>query len=210
MRTSPLAAALACALVATAALASPPCAITVSFGADPTTSATVSFSSNSSDAAAFLTISPPVGGATRISATRIDNSYANSAGVRFVYRAALTGLLPSTTYTYAASVLGVASATRTFTTLSADPAAVPKVIFWGDLGRDGGGQAIPALEAEAAATAARAPGAGDVGIQAGDFAYDLGDMKGARGAAFMERYSAIAGSLPTFTCIGNHVRLLCP
>ena len=92
-----------------------------------------------------------------------------------------------------------ASPPHTFTTLSADPADVPIVISWGDLGRDGGGQAFPALEAEALKTAARAAGAGAVGIQLGDFAYDLGDHNGLRGSLFMERFSNISSLLPTFT-----------
>ena len=198
--------ALALVILPALAAAAPPCAITAAFGADPTTTATISFASNASDAGAFVTVSPPLaGGVTRVAAAAFDNSYANAAGVRVVYRAALAGLAPKTTYTYAPSVAGEAAAPRSFTTLSADTAAdVPRVIFWGDLGRDGGGQAFPALEAEAAAAAARAPGCGAVGIQAGDFAYDLGDHDGARGAAFMERFSNISAFLPTFTVIGNH------
>lgn len=152
--------------------AAPPCAIIVAFGADPTTSAVVSFSSNVS-APATVTISPPVNGVTSFAATSHDNSYANAWGVRFVYRAALAGLAPETTYTYTVTVGAESAAPLTFTTLSADPAVVPVVVYWGDLGRDGGGQAFPALEAEAARTAARAAGAGSVGIQAGDFAYGV-------------------------------------
>jgi hypothetical protein len=172
----------------------------VAFGADPTSSATISFASNTS-AAAYVSVSPGVG---RVPAPGYDNTFANSAGLAVVYRAPLAGLLPSTTYTYTCTVGGATSAPRTFTTLSADPAAVPIVMYWGDLGRDGGGQAFPALEAEAARTARREPGAASVAIQAGDFAYDLGDLNGARGAAFMERFSNISAFLPTYTLIGNH------
>lgn len=147
-----------------------PSAMLAAFGADPTTSATITFQHNSSSPS-YITLSPPLAGASRLAAQAFDNSYANSAGVRIVYRVALEGLAPSTTYTYSATVTGAdggTSAAATFTTLSASPQDVPVVIYWGDLGRDGGGQAFPALEAEAARTAARAPGAGSVGIQAGD------------------------------------------
>ena len=72
------------------------------------------------------------------------------------------------------------------------------------LGRDGGGQALPALEAEAAATAARAAGAAEVAIAGGDHAYNLCDNAGARGAAFMERFSNISSYLPVWTILGNH------
>ena len=143
-----------------------PNAILVAFGADPTSSATISFASNTS-AAAFVTVSPGVG---RVPAPGYDNTFANSAGLAVVYRAPLAGLLPATTYTYTCTVGGATSAARTFTTLSADPADVPIVMYWGDLGRDGGGQAFPALEAEAARTARREPGSASVAIQAGDFA----------------------------------------
>ena len=143
----------------------PPCSITVAFGADPSTSATIAFASNTS-AAAFVTLTPAVGGVTQFAATAADNSYANAAGVRVIYRVALAGLAPSTTYSYVPTVGTESASPRTFTTLSTDPADEPPiVIFWGDLGRDGGGQAFPALEAEAARTAARTPGAGSVGIQ---------------------------------------------
>jgi hypothetical protein len=41
-------------------------------------------------------------------------------------------------------------------------------------------------------------------MRAHQFAYDLGDHKGARGAAFMERFANISAFLPTFTIPGNH------
>lgn len=154
------------ALALSGAAAADPSAILVAFGADPTRSATISFASNTS-AAAYVTVSPGVG---RVPAPAYDNSYANSAGLAVVYRAPLAALQPSTTYTYTCTVGGATSSPRTFTTLSADPADVPIVMYWGDLGRDGGGQAFPALEAEAARTARREPGAASVAIQAGDFA----------------------------------------
>ena len=182
------------------AVSATPRAILVAFGADPTSSATISFASNVS-APSFVTVSPALG---RLSASGFDNSYANSAGLRVVYRVVLTGLAPATTYTYTCTVGADTSAPRTFTTLSRNPAVVPKIIYWGDLGRDGGGQAFPALEAEAALTAARDQSAGAVGIQNGDFAYELADLNGARGAAFMDRFSNISSLLPTYTSIGNH------
>ena len=180
-----------------------PCAITTAFGSDPTASITISFSSNTS-AVSFVTVSPAIGGITRFTAEGYDNSYANSAGVQIVYRVSLTALAPATTYSYVVTVGTESADARTITTLSIDPADVPIVVYWGDLGRDGGGQAFAALEAEAQRTAARTNGAGSVGIQAGDFAYNLGDYNGGRGAAFMERYSNISSLLPTYTVIGNH------
>ena len=156
---------LGAAAYAGAANPAPPCSITVAFGTDPSSSATIAFASNNS-APAFVTLTPAVGGVSQFAAAASDNSYANAAGVRVIYRVVLEGLAPSTTYSYVPTVGTESARPRTFTTLSADPAAEsPIVIFWGDLGRDGGGQAFPALEAEAARTAARAPGAGSVGIQ---------------------------------------------
>ena len=207
------------AVAAVAVQAAAPSAVAVAFGGDPRTTATLSFASNASATTpAWAWVSPaptrwdvgtgtgsgaggcagaPAGVAT-LPAEAADASYANSAGLRTVFRVRLSALAPATTYAY--SVCwdgGEASAPRTFTTLAAaGTAAQPRVIFWGDLGRDGGGQAFPALEAEAAATAARAPGAGDVAIAAGDFAYNLGDLNGARGAAFMDRFSNISSLLP--------------
>ncbi len=194
---------LCCYLLFAAVTGLPPCAIIAAFGSDPTTSVTISFSSNTS-AASFVTVSPAIGGATRFAAQGHDNSYANSAGVQLVYRATLTDMLPATTYDYVVTVGSESADVRTLTTLSDDPEDVPIVVFWGDLGRDGGGQAFPALEAEAQRTAARAPGAGSVAIQAGDFGYNLPDFKGARGAAFLDRFSNISSWLPTWCQIGNH------
>ena len=227
----PARASISLLLGAAAAVAAPgatsPGAIVVAFGSDATTSATISFAGNSSGAAGTVWLSPAPArwasssssssssaaaaaacagapaGAASLPAAASDHSYANSAGLQTVYRAQLSGLAPGTTYTYGACWAGgSASAPRSFTTLAVG--ANPKVIYWGDLGRDGGGQAFPALEGEAAATAARAAGAGDVAIAAGDHAYNLCDFNGARGAAWMERFSNISAYLPVWTVLGNH------
>jgi hypothetical protein len=194
---------LLCFLLFAFTTALPPCAIIAAFGSDPTTSLTISFSSNTS-ANSYVTVNPAIGSVSRFAAQGYDNSYANAAGVQIVYRVSLTAMLPATTYSYVVTVGSESADSRTFTTLSDDPEDVPIVLYWGDLGRDGGGQAFPALEAEAQRTAARAPGAGSVAIQAGDMAYDLGDFEGARGAAFMDRFSNISSYLPVWTTIGNH------
>jgi len=196
--------------------------VRVTFGADAAIGAVVSFASNTSaaDAAVSFATAPFDGcgasaapGAVTLAAAAADNSYANAAGLQVVYAANLTGgLAPSTTYHYRACLGQGAEVSPlfSFTTLAEAGAAAgggqqqPVVCYWGDLGRDGGGQAWPFLEAEAARTAARAPGACSVGIQNGDFAYNLGDLDGARGAAFLTRFSGIAATLPTWTTIGNH------
>ena len=203
------------ALVALAALAPAHALdhVRVTFGADGARGAVVSFASNASAADAAVSFAPApfsgcgagaAPGAVTLAAAGADNSYANAAGLQVVYAANLTGrLAPSTTYYYRACLGAGAevSPQLSFTTLAEAGNAggeQPVVCYWGDLGRDGGGQAWPALEAEAARTAAHAPGACSAGIQNGDFAYDLGDLDGARGAAFMTRFSGIAATLPTW------------
>ena len=194
--------------------------VRVNFGADPTRDAVISFAANASAPGAFVAFasggaplscgcSCGAGDATVVAAAAADNGYANAAGLQVVFTASLEGmLLPATTYSYVACLAAGAAAppaALSFTTLASDAgAAVPRVLYWGDLGRDGGGQAWPFLEAEANKTAARAPDACSLGIQNGDFGYDLADLNGARGAAFMERFSGIASLLPTYTTIGNH------
>lgn len=188
--------------------------VRVNFGQDPTRSAVISFSSNTSNpTSSFVTYSTSkftgcgssssFSTATTVSASAFDNSYANSAGLQVVYEAFLNDLSPSTTYFYTACIgADEISPLYSFTTIGKGN-SIPKVYYWGDLGRDGGGQAWPFLEIEANRTAAREPGSCDLGIQNGDFAYDLGDQKGARGAAFMSRFSGISAQLPTFTTIGE-------
>ena len=203
---------------AACAAAASPGAIALAFGSDATSSVVVSFGGNSSGAAGSIWLSPAPAiweeapaasicagappGAVSIVADAADHSYANAGGLQTVYRARLSTLSPGTSYTYAVCWQGGETSTpRTFTTLATG--ASPKVVYWGDLGRDGGGQAFPALEAEAAATAARAPGAADFAIAAGDFAYNLCDFSGLRGMEFMERYSNISSYLPVYTVLGN-------
>jgi len=70
------------------------------------------------------------------------------------------------------------------------------------MGRDGGEQILPALmdEAKKASTGSGATFA----IIAGDFAYDMHDLSGKRGATFMNRLQNISAFLPTLGVCGNH------
>lgn len=118
-----------------------------------------------------------------------------------MFLATLDGLTPGTRYYYSVSVGASSSPWFNFTTVS--DTGVPIILFWGDLGRDGGGQALPALDAEARASGAGAAGAAVLGIQCGDFAYDLADKNGQRGADFMVRFQEIAARLPVAVTIGK-------
>ena len=181
LRLSPLlAAAAATALPAAAAL---PAAdhVRVNFGADPSRDAVVSFASSTSSDAAFVAYStaPFVCGCScaaadaaviSLAAEHIDNSYGNSAGLANVYIADLTGkLYAGTSYFYAPCLgAGADAPGRELVFTTVNGTGVPRICYWGDLGRDGGGQAWPFLEAEANKTALRAADACVVGIQNGD------------------------------------------
>ena len=120
--------------------------------------------------------------------------FTNAAGLAYYYRARVSGLLPGTRYFYAVQACGAWSPTLSTTTLP--PATDFKVLVWGDMGRDGGEQILPALIQEAEAAVAGAAGAASFSVIAGDFGYDLHDEEGGRGARFMSRLSNVSASLP--------------
>ena len=194
---------VAATLLATAA-ASAPAHVHLAPGADPRTAMTVMWSSltGAVGAVAYSASGPLDPSPTTLAVTATDNSYKNKNGLPNVFLAELVDLSPGTRYWYTVSVGAAMSAWFNFTTVS--DTTPPVVIYWGDLGKDGGGQALPALEAEARAAGAGAPGAGTIAIHNGDFAYDLADDNGGRGASFMERFQAIASLLPVAVTIGNH------
>ena len=128
--------------------------------------------------------------------------FENSGGLAHYYRAALAGLAPGTRYFYQVAACGPWSRTLSASTLP--QGADFKVLVWGDMGRDGGEQILPALLEEAQAAAGGAPGAASFAVIAGDFGYDLHDEGGARGARFMSRLSNVSAFLPTLSVLGNH------
>jgi hypothetical protein len=128
--------------------------------------------------------------------------FENDAGLHHYYRAALQALEPGTTYFYQVQACGAWSPTLSTRTLPAGNDF--KVLVWGDMGRDGGEQILPALLQEAQAAASGAPNSASFAVIAGDFGYDLHDQEGARGARFMSRLSNVSAYLPTLMTIGNH------
>jgi len=177
LRLSTLLAASTCAAAAALPAADH---VRVNFGASPSTDAVVSFASASQSDSAFVaySTSPIACGCScaasaavlSVAAERIDNSFGNSAGLANVYVADLAGKLQADTSYFYVPCLGVAADApgRELVITTLGGAGVPRICYWGDLGRDGGGQAWPFLEAEANKTAQRAADACSVGIQNGE------------------------------------------
>jgi hypothetical protein len=123
---------------------------------------------------------------------------ANPDGLQYLHRAVLTGLVPGQKYYYRA-YSGVGYSNEYFFTAKREGNDwVPKLLVYGDMGKDGGAPTLPRLIREVAT--------GDVTaiIHVGDFAYDLHDNGGVRGDQFMERIEPIAAYVPYMTCPGNH------
>ena len=180
---------------AVSAQSSEPDQIWASYGEEPLSTLAISFSSAApcSTPAFKFGLSP-----TSLTPSPVTADppfyFANSAGLAYYYRARLSGLSPGTRYHYAVQACGNWSDVLSTATLPAGNDF--KILVWGDMGRDGGEQILPALQQEAQAAVAGAPGSSSFSIVAGDFAYDLHDESGARGARFMSRLSSVSAYLP--------------
>ena len=198
-----------CAIAALAAAAAvgaqAPEQVWASFGEQPLESLTVSFASPLPCAAPALRFGTAAGALAPLPPAAISADapffFGNAAGAAYYFRARLTGLAPGTRYFYQVQACGAWSALLSASTLPAGDDF--KVLVWGDMGRDGGEQILPALEAEARAAAAGAPGSASFAVIAGDFAYDMHDKEGARGRSFMGRLSNVSAYLPTMMTIGS-------
>ena len=169
--------------------------IWASFGEEPLSTLAISFSSAAPCATpAFKFGLSPTSLAPSPVTADPPFYFGNSAGLAYYYRARLSGLSPGTRYFYAAQACGNWSETLSTATLPSGDDF--KVLVWGDMGRDGGEQILPALQQEARAAVAGAPGSAAFSVIAGDFAYDLHDESGARGARFMSRLSSVSAHLP--------------
>ncbi len=127
--------------------------------------------------------------------------FSDSSNVQTMHRAYLTGLSPSTTYTYAVGASGgTFSPIFSFTTQPARPFAwQPTLAIFGDMGVSSNAQStMPLLLADAAS------GAIDVVVHVGDAAYDLNSNNGHTGDLFMQQIEPLAAHVPYHICPGNH------
>ena len=191
-----------------AGAATPPTFIWSSYGADPTTELTLTWGSASACApAAEFGLTAAALAPAPASALTAEPPFLfdNADGVQFISRARLTALPEGARIFYRVGCAGAPPAWSPVASASLlAPGAQPTVLLLGDMGRDGGEQSLPALEQEAAAAARGDAGAATFAAIAGDFAYDMHDEAGARGARFLTRVSNFTASLPTMTTIGNH------
>ena len=168
-------------------------------------SLTISYASTSPCAAPALRFGASAGALAPLPAAAISADapffFGNSAGAAYYFRARLTGLAPGQRYFYQVQTCGAWSALLSASTLPAGDDF--RVLVWGDMGRDGGEQILPALEAEARAAAAGAPGSASFAVLVGDYAYNMDDKEGARGRSFMGRLSNVSAYLPSLMTIGS-------
>jgi phosphodiesterase/alkaline phosphatase D-like protein len=94
-------------------------------------------------------------------------TYGNPRGLQYMHRVLLEGLKPGADYWYYVETSGNASDMFYFTSMPAGLSWSPKLLVYGDMGKEGGSQSLPALYKEAAS--------GDYSaiLHVGDFAYDL-------------------------------------
>ena len=140
-----------------------------SYGDAPLTTLRISFSTNSSCSTPQLRfgLSPTSLSPAPASALSVDPPFLfdNSGGLHYYYRAALSGLASGTRYFYQVAACGEWSSIFYSGTL---PEGTDfKVLVWGDMGRDGGEQILPALLEEARAAANGASNSASFSVIAG-------------------------------------------
>jgi hypothetical protein len=179
-----------------------------SFGSDPLSSLTISFASAAPCATPALNIgtAPSTLAPSPVTADP-PFFFNNNQGLAYYYRARLTGLAPGTRFYYQVAACGAWSRVFSVSTLPASPNLT--FILTGDMGRDDGEQILPQLLHEAELAQQGGADAASMFVIAGDFAYDLHDEEGERGASFMQRLSNVSAFIPTQMTIGNqfvHIR----
>jgi len=178
--------------------------IWVSFGEDPLTSLTFSFASPAQ--CGTPSVKAGASNTSLVTYPAIPDApfyFNNAGGVAFYHRARLTGLSPATKYYYQVSACGAWSGILSVSTLPETQELT--VLLTGDMGRDEGEQILPQPVIEAQLAAAGDSSAASMLAIAGDFGYDLHDLEGARGAAYMKRLSTVSSFLPTVMTIGVSV-----
>ena len=128
----------------------------------------------------------------------------NAAGLQWVHRVNVTGLLAGHRYVYWVQSDAYASSNFSFTALTpAQPSDPHRFVVYGDMGRFGGEPALSAVQAEVLSSLDSESPVTAV-LHLGDFAYDMLDFGGANGDAFMARIEPIAARVPYVTTPGNH------
>jgi hypothetical protein len=125
-------------------------------------------------------------------------TYGNPNGLQYIHRVLLEDLKPGTGYWYYVQTSGNSSDLFHFTAMQSGAGWSPKVLVYGDMGKEGGSQSLPSLYKEAASGEYAAV------VHVGDFAYDLDSDGGENGDEFMRRLEPIASTLPYMTAEGNH------
>lgn len=122
----------------------------------------------------------------------------NPNGLQYMHRVVLKGLTPGATYWYTVQSDSNKSDLFHFTAMQRGQSWPAQFIVYGDMGRHGGAQSLPALILEAAT------GSYAAFLHVGDFAYDFDSSGGINGDEFMNRIQQVAAYVPYMTCPGNH------
>jgi Purple acid Phosphatase, N-terminal domain/Calcineurin-like phosphoesterase len=114
--------------------------IHLTWGATPSTAVTVSWASPSPQVSPQVTVSPAVGGQSTFAATPLSYTDGLSGEKVYAYHVPLTGLTPSTTYTYVIADPSDNAVTFTSTFTTANTGRFPFAFTsFGDLGTPGAG-----------------------------------------------------------------------
>jgi len=186
-------------LIAAVAVADPvgpnaPWGIHIAYGADEAREMTVQWSTRNAVPESIVTLLTP----TPMNVSGVIVPFSNGGNVQTIHRVSLTGLTPSTKYTYTCGSATEQSEVFSFTTQSATPAPYTLAI-WGDMGISTNAlSTMPLLLKDIE------DGVVDVLVHVGDAAYNLQDNGGATGDAFMVQMQPVASFIPYHLCPGNH------
>ena len=147
------------------------------------------------------TYGPSGAGPTTTTATTIEYTYTEGGWEGTLHKVLLTGLKPSTAYTYQCG--GTATADKSFTFVSAPAAGALPVVLGvvADLGENCDGDGCGNATIAALAAAAKAGSIGAI-LHAGDIAYTSGDQS--IWDQYMREMEPAAGTVPYQVCVGNH------
>ncbi|XP_013383368.1 acid phosphatase type 7-like [Lingula anatina] len=115
----------------------------------------------------------------------------------YIHRVTVTGLKPGQKYMYHCGSQYGWSSLFTFTAMRTDPAWIPRVAVYGDMGNENP-QSLARLQQE---TQKRMY---DAIFHIGDFAYDMDSDNARVGDEFMRQIESVAAYIPYMVTVGNH------
>lgn len=183
-----------------------PWGIHLAYGADPTTSMTVAWSTREPTNSSLLSLTPTNSSARPVVILGSSVEFNMYGNVQYFHRVNLSGLLPGSSYSYSVGDGVTNSDFYTFTTLSDDDSFVPVVSIIGDMGSTmtttNSVATLQLLLDDVAGQGLQQPISAVLHI--GDLAYDLDNNGGQNGDWFMQDIQPVASQVPYHATVGNH------